>query len=228
MKLVLATHNRDKVGEIRGILSGLDVSLLTLDDFPGAPVPAEDGETLEANALLKARAIRAFTGLSALADDTGLEVDALEGAPGVRAARFAGEGASYAQNRARLLEALAGVPEEKRTARFRCVIAVALGAAERERVARALAAAPDRDFGARIDPALGVDALVGEGAMGGRITTAESGSGGFGYDSVFYDPGAGRTLAQMTAAEKNARSHRYRALVEVRALLLELGLMEEA
>jgi XTP/dITP diphosphohydrolase len=129
MKLVLATHNRDKVGEIRGILSGLDVSLLTLDDFPGAPVPAEDGETLEANALLKARAIRAFTGLSALADDTGLEVDALEGAPGVRAARFAGEGASYAQNRARLLEALAGVPEEKRTARFRCVIAVALTSA---------------------------------------------------------------------------------------------------
>jgi len=228
MKLVLATHNRDKVGEIRGILSGLDVKLLTLDDFPGAPVPAEDGETLEANALLKARAIRAFTGLTALADDTGLEVDALDGAPGVRAARFAGEGASYAQNRARLLEALADVPEARRSARFRCVIAVALGEAERERVARALAARPRRDFGARVDPALGVDALVGEGLLAGSITTEEIGAGGFGYDCVFYDPTAGRTLAQMTAAEKNARSHRYRALVEVRAFLLELGLAEEA
>lgn len=228
MKLVLATHNRDKVSEIRGILSGLDVTLLTLDDFPGAPVPAEDGDTLEANALLKARAIRNFAGLTALADDTGLEVDALDGAPGVRAARFAGEGATYAQNRARLLEALAGTPDEERSARFRCVIAVALGDAARARVSRALAARPQRDFGARIDPALGVDALVGEGVMDGRITTDEHGTGGFGYDPVFYDPVAGRTLAQMTAAEKNARSHRYRALVEVRALLVELGLVEEA
>jgi len=227
MELVLATHNRDKAREIQKILSGLDVRLHTLDAFPGAPVPAEDGDTLEANALAKARAIRAFTGLTALSDDTGLEVDALDGAPGVHAARFAGENATYAQNRARLIEAMAGVPEEARGACFRCVVALALDPAARARADRALAERPHRHFRARLDRERGVDALVGEGVFWGRITASEAGERGFGYDSLFYDPEAGRTLAQMTDAEKNARSHRYRALVEVRALLLELGLARE-
>jgi XTP/dITP diphosphohydrolase len=212
MKIVLATHNSDKVGEIRAILDGLDVTLLTLDDFPGAPETKEDAGTLEGNALKKAREVRAFTGLSALADDTGLEVDALDGAPGVYSARFASPTASYEENRDHLLERLRGVPSERRGARFLTVMALALSPADSARLAHA-----SRES----------DALVTEGILPGSITVEPRGSGGFGYDPVFYHPAAGRTLAEMSAGEKNRSSHRYRALVEMRALLLREGLAVE-
>jgi len=213
MKLVLATHNRDKAEEIQSILDGLDVRLLTLDQFPGAPETVEDAGSLEGNALKKAREIRAFTGLSALADDTGLEVDALDGAPGVYSARFASERASYKENRDYLLERLAGVPEPERSARFRTVMALALSPQDAARLSRS-----PRD----------TDALTSEGILPGSITTEPRGEGGFGYDPVFYHPGAGRTLSEMTAQEKNQSSHRYRALVEMRALIVREGLAGEA
>jgi len=213
MKLVLATHNRDKAEEIHAILDGLDVRLLTLDHFPGAPETVEDAGTLEGNALKKAREIRAFTGLSALADDTGLEVDALDGAPGVYSARFASPDASYEENRDHLLERLEGVPAEERGARFRTVMALALSPDDAAHLSRS-----PRD----------TDALTSEGVLPGSITTEPRGSGGFGYDPVFHHPGAGRTLSEMTADEKNRSSHRYRALVEMRALLVREGLASEA
>ena len=124
-EIVFATRNRDKVKEIEAIMSGLDVSFIGLDRFGNAPDVVEDKDTLEGNALKKARAIRDFTGMCSLADDTGLEVDALGGAPGVYSARYAGENVDYQTNNEKLLRELAGVEDEKRTARFRCVMALA-------------------------------------------------------------------------------------------------------
>lgn len=212
MKIVLATHNRDKATEIHAILDGLDITLLTLDAFPDAPETVEDAGTLEGNALKKAREVRAFTGVSALADDTGLEVDALDGAPGVYSARFASQTATYEENRDHLLERLEGVPGPERGARFRTVMALALAPGDAQRMSHS-----PRD----------TDALTSEGILPGRITTEPRGVGGFGYDPVFYHPVAGKTLSEMTAEEKNRSSHRYRALVEMRALLLREGLAGE-
>jgi XTP/dITP diphosphohydrolase len=225
VRLVLATHNRDKVREIRDILGGLDVELLSVDEFDGVPEPVEDGETLEANALKKAREIRDFTMTSALADDTGLEVDALDGAPGVYSARYARIGASYQENCEKMLAELDGVPAGERGARFRTVVAVALSEEDEEGLARLLADHPEKRDALPGDAA--VDALVAEGMIEGEITTAPRGESGFGYDPLFFDPMRGCTLAEMTAAEKNSTSHRYRALVEMRELLLRLGLVEE-
>jgi XTP/dITP diphosphohydrolase len=209
VKLVLATHNRDKAREILHMLAGLDVEVVTLDDYPEFPATIEDGDTLEANALKKAREVRSHTGFSALADDTGLEVAALGGAPGVYSARFAGEGATYADNCAKLLREMAAVAPGKRGARFRTVMALAL--------------APD--VAARMkQPA---DHLVTDGALLGEIAALSRGTHGFGYDPVFVDTASQRTLAEMTLAEKNRTSHRYRALVEMRELLLRLGLAGE-
>lgn len=214
MKIVLATHNRDKAREIESILAGLDVEILTVDDFDGVPDPVEDGETLEANAVKKARAIRDATGVSALADDTGLEVDALGGAPGVHSARFASttdDNASYDANCAKLLREMEGVPGSERGARFRTVAAVALTAADAAQIAGQ-------------EP---VDVLLGEGMLPGEIATGRRGEGGFGYDPLFIDTARGRTLAEMTPEEKNRVSHRYRAVVEIREMLLRLGLAKE-
>jgi XTP/dITP diphosphohydrolase len=229
MKIVLATHNRDKVREIRSMLRGMDVEVLTVDDFPGVPDPVEDGDTLEANALKKAREIRDHTGVSALADDTGLEVDALGGAPGVESARFASvtdANASYDANCEKLLRELNGVPEEKRGARFRTAMALALTADERERLHAALDARPHRreELGSTGDAP---DILIAEGIIEGTITPERRGDGGFGYDPVFYEPRRQKTLAEMTAEEKNQTSHRYRALVEMRELILRLELARE-
>lgn len=210
MKIVLATRNRDKVAEITQILAGLDVALVTLDDYPDAPVTVEDGSTLDENALKKAREIRDHTGETAMADDTGLEVDALDGAPGIYAARYAGEDATYADNVNKLVTSLDGVPREERGAKFRCVIAIALSPAHASRL------------GAN------TEALVAEGILPGEIATAPRGQGGFGYDPVFIDPRAGKSLAEMTSEEKNTTSHRYRALVEMRELLLREGLASES
>ncbi len=190
--LVIATFNRHKLEEISAILPGLRAVLKALSDFPGASPAVEDGLTLEENAVKKALQAARFTGLPALADDTGLEVDALGGAPGVRSARYAGESADGAANNALLLSALAGVPAERRSARFACVTALAL-------------------------PGGGVK--TSRGTLEGRIAEAPRGENGFGYDPLFLVGSGPRTLAEMSAAEKNALSHRAAAL---RGLLPDL------
>jgi XTP/dITP diphosphohydrolase len=184
LDFVLATFNRDKARELRALLAAPGRRLLDLGAFPGASVPAETGTTLLENARLKARAAARHTGRAAIADDTGLEVDALDGAPGHRAARFAGPGAGDAENRALLLERLKGVPAAGRSARFRTVC---------------VACFPDGSE------------CVGEGVLEGAITEAPRGTGGFGYDPVFEVAALGRTLAELDEAGKNAVSHRARA-----------------
>ena len=182
MRLVLATRNPGKVAELDARLDGLGAELVTADALSAPPVE-EDADTLRGNAEKKARALHAHAGLPALADDTGLEVDALDGAPGVRSARFAGEDADDEANRRHLLAEIAGAPG--RTARFRTVLAYA------------------DDDGVRYF----------EGVCEGLIATEESGAGGFGYDSLFRPvDGDGRTFAEMSTDEKNAMSHRGRAL----------------
>ena len=189
MKLVLATANPDKTRELAALLEGFEV----VPRPAGVPDVDETEDTLEGNARLKAVAVMQATGEPAVADDTGLEVDALGGRPGVYAARYAGPGASYADNVAKLLEELAGVAAPARTARFRTV---------------AVARFPDGRE------------IVAEGWVRGTIADAPAGHGGFGYDSVFVPAGGdGRTFAQMTQAEKAAVSHRGRAL---RALAAQL------
>ncbi len=188
-RVVLATRNAGKVAELRRILGPAGLAILGLDAFPEAGDVEETGATFEGNALQKARAAARATGLPALADDSGLEVDALGGEPGVRSARYAGEPRSDARNNARLLEVLAAVPEEKRTAAFCCVAAAAL---------------PDGR------------AVWAEGRWAGRIVLAPRGTSGFGYDPLFIDPETGLTAAELAPEVKDARSHRGRAF---RALL---------
>lgn len=181
-RLVVATGNADKLAEIRALLDHLDVEVVAMSDL-GVPSPPEDGDTFEANALIKARACVAATGLPAVADDSGLEVDALGGEPGVYSARYAGEDADDAANNAKLVAALDGVPADRRTARF--VSAVAIVTADgREHVVR--------------------------GTMEGRILEQPAGEHGFGYDPYFVSDAAGdgRTNAQLSPDEKNALSHR--------------------
>ncbi len=190
IELVCASANPDKVVEIAALLEGVAV---LLPRPPEVPDVVEDADTLEGNARLKAAAICAASGRPAVADDTGLEVDALGGAPGVYAARYAGEGVTYADNRKKLLAELAGVPERDRTARFRTV---------------AMVVHPN-----------GSETVV-EGVCEGLITLTERGARGFGYDAVFAPrDGEGRTFAEMSDAEKNAISHRGRAFVALAAAL---------
>jgi XTP/dITP diphosphohydrolase len=223
MKIVLATRNRDKTREITAMLAGLEVEVLALDAFPGAPETVEDGTTLEANAWKKAREARAHTGLSALADDTGLEVDALDGAPGVFAARYAGENATYDDNCRKLIEAMKSTPTERRGARFRTVMALALVPADVARLADTVA----RNAEVAAHFTQDTDGLLSEGLLNGVIAPHARGSRGFGYDPVFVDGASGRTLAEMTLEEKNATSHRYRALLEMREMLLRYRLVRE-
>ncbi|MGH9038616.1 MAG: RdgB/HAM1 family non-canonical purine NTP pyrophosphatase [Acidimicrobiia bacterium] len=193
---VLASANPDKVAEIKAILAPAGVDLLPRP--PEVPDVEETGETLLDNARHKATALVAATGRAAVADDTGLAVDALGGAPGVHSSRYAGLGVTYADNVAKLLEALAGVPEGQRTARFETVV---------------LARFPD-----------GSD-LVATGAVEGHIAVKPQGEGGFGYDPVFVPTeGDGRTFAEMSPDEKHALSHRGRAFREfARRLQSEVG-----
>ncbi|PHX89919.1 MAG: non-canonical purine NTP pyrophosphatase [Nitrospirae bacterium] len=194
-ELVLATRNRHKVEELVALLGGLGIRIRTLDEFPHAPEVVEDGITCEANAVKKARAIAEFTGLPAVADDTGLEVDALGGRPGVYAARYAGEGATYEDNCQKLLQELAGVPRERRTARFLTVAAIALPSDE---------------------------VKVAQGLLDGVIAEEASGTLGFGYDSLFFVPELGKTLAQLSADHKNRISHRAKAFIQAKDLLQEM------
>jgi XTP/dITP diphosphohydrolase len=190
--LVLATANAGKVRELRTLLADLDIPLRTLADFPGAPSVAETAPTYLGNARAKAHAVASFCGLPALADDSGLEVDALGGAPGVRSARFAADALGETGDRANtalLLRRLEGVADARRTARFRCVVVVA------------------RADGAE---------LTADGLCEGRIARAPSGDAGFGYDPVFVYPPLGRTFAELTSDEKDRVSHRARAIAQLK------------
>lgn len=193
--LVLATHNRDKGREIARLLEDLPLVVRGLWEWPNHRPVEETGETLEANARLKAEEAAAFTGHWALADDTGLLVDALHGAPGVYSARFSGPGATYASNRRHLLDQLRDVPAGLRQARFETVIAVAR---------------------------FGHDTQTVTGRVEGEILPEERGEGGFGYDAVFYHAPSRRSLAELTLEEKNAISHRGRAVVLAKALLRQM------
>jgi XTP/dITP diphosphohydrolase len=201
LQFVLATANPDKIVEMRHALDGLGVEILTRDDFPHIPAIIEDGATLEQNALKKARTVCAATGIRAIADDTGLEVPALGGAPGVHSSRYGGPGATYADNVAKLLRALEGAPAAERAARFRCVIAM-------------------------VEP-IGAE-LVVEGICEGVITTEARGKGGFGYDPVFLIPSLGKTFAELTLAEKDEISHRGQAMAHMRRLIRERFLLGES
>lgn len=191
MRLVLASANPDKAAEMTALLAASGFELVPRPE--GVPDVDETGATLEENARLKAQALVAATGDAAVADDTGLEVDALGGAPGVYSARYAGENATYADNVAHLLHALEGTPLEDRRARFRTVAMVRF---------------PDETE------------VSADGVVEGRIATSPRGTSGFGYDAVFVpDEGDGRTFAEMNPAEKNAVSHRGRAFRALAAAL---------
>jgi len=196
VKVVLATRNRGKLREIAPLLDGLGLELCTIDDVAPTAELREDADTFEENALAKARQAAAATGLPAVADDSGLEVDALAGAPGVRSARYAGPGADDARNNAKLLEALRDVPAGARGARFRCVAAF-------------------------VDPARGRE-VARAGVCEGEILGAPRGEGGFGYDPLFLLPGRGVTMAELPLDEKNRLSHRAAAFRALAAALAEL------
>lgn len=192
--LVLASRNRHKCDELRELLAGLPIDVRLLGDYPDASDVLEDGETFAANAIKKAQSAAAFTGEWSLADDSGLVVDALDGAPGVYSARFAGEPSNDARNNQELLRRLADVPAAQRTARFKAVIALAGPHGELDLV---------------------------EGTAEGLVLEEPRGTGGFGYDPLFLFPDLGRTMAELSPAEKNALSHRGKAMAELRSRLVE-------
>ena len=191
--LLVATRNRDKLREIRAALAALDLELIGADEIEGLPKIVEDAGTLEGNAAKKAMTLFELTGIPTIADDTGLEVQALDGAPGVYSGRYSGPGATYADNVRKLLQEMRGVPEGQRQARFRTVIAFASDA--------------------------GLQTV--EGVCDGEITTAPRGDGNFGYDPVFYVPEVGKTMAEMSLEEKNRISHRGRGLQKLTKILQE-------
>jgi XTP/dITP diphosphohydrolase len=201
--LVVATHNRGKLDELRALLADIGVQVVQISDVSRKDVTVvEDGETFEANAIKKAKAIAAHTMMLTLADDSGLEVDALGGAPGVRSARFAGERATDAENNAALLAALdalqadeLGARSADYKARFRCVLAL-------------------------VDPFFkDGEPVVVEGACEGKITRTPRGSGGFGYDPLFLVDGTDKTMAELPEAEKNRISHRARAFEKLKLVI---------
>ncbi len=191
-ELVLATRNPDKGRELAALLGGLGIHIRTLAEFSAVPEVEEDGETCEANAIKKAREVARSTGLPSVADDTGLEVDALGGRPGVFAARYAGEHATDEDNCRKLLIELQGVPNGARHARFLTVAAIAFP---------------------------GGDIHVTQGSLEGVIAEHPIGDRGFGYDPVFLVPEYGKSLAQLTIEEKNCISHRAKAFAQMRAWL---------
>jgi len=193
-QLILATNNKDKIFEISKILEGLDIEILNAGDFDDFPDVEETGKTLMENAALKVKSVCQRYRLPCLADDTGLEVDYLNGEPGVMSARFAGEGCSYADNNKKLLKLLEGVPSEKRSARFKTIIAFSNSVGEIHTV---------------------------EGVLEGAIGTEQKGDYGFGYDPVFIVADRGIRLAEMPPEEKNRISHRGRALEKIRPIILK-------
>ncbi|HYL40294.1 MAG TPA: non-canonical purine NTP pyrophosphatase [Candidatus Binatus sp.] len=203
-RVVVATHSAHKLRELRELLAVPDLELVSLDDLGIAGEPVEDGATFEANARIKARFAARTSGLPALADDSGIEVEALGGRPGIHTRRFAGPTATDAENNAKLLAALAGLPPERRGARYVCVLVVAV---------------PD----SRVQGGLRLKRR--RGTCDGRIATRPRGSGGFGYDPIFEpaaEPPGGRTFGQYSAAEKHAISHRAQAARRMRPVLVGL------
>ncbi|NKB81071.1 MAG: XTP/dITP diphosphatase [Nitrospirales bacterium] len=190
--VVLATGNPHKRQELLALLGDVGYRIRTMDEFSSLPEIIEDGETCEANAIKKATILARHTGLLALADDTGLEVDALNGRPGVYAARYAGEQATYEDNCQKLLQELDGIPREKRTARFRTVMAL-------------------------VEPSLQIEVV--EGILEGLIVETSRGTQGFGYDPVFWVPNLDCTLAELTVEQKNRISHRAQALEKAKTIL---------
>ena len=191
MKIVIATHNKDKFKELYHGLSSLNVDLVSLYDFPEIKEIVEDGETLKDNALIKARAVHKITSLPAISDDTGLEVDALAGAPGVFTARYAGENCSYLDNVNKMLKEMYNIPENKRGATFKTVMAYVDDNVE----------------------------LTSEGIVQGTVTRTKKGVAGFGYDPIFYVPDLEKTFAEMKIEEKNLVSHRSKAIKALKANL---------
>lgn len=192
MHLVIATRNKGKILEINALLAGLVETISSAGDYAGFPETVEDGATFAENALKKAREAAHYTGRPALADDSGLVVDALNGRPGVFSARFAGDDANDGANNARLLEECRDVPDALRQAAFVCVLAFVT---------------PD-----------GVEQLF-SGTVTGRILTEPRGEGGFGYDPLFLVDGFERSMAELGLAEKNSVSHRARAFMKFRDYL---------
>ena len=194
MKIVLATHNHDKEIELQHSLRGLGVEICSLSEYPDIGDIEETGTTLLENSLLKAHTVYDRTGLPAIADDTGLEVDALDGAPGVYSARFSGVNATYEDNVKKLLSVMEDIPDDMRSARFRTVISF-------------------------VD---GIQELWTEGFIEGKITENSRGNMGFGYDPVFYIPRLEKTFAELSTAEKNKISHRGLALQKLRKILINV------
>ncbi|MBN1779636.1 RdgB/HAM1 family non-canonical purine NTP pyrophosphatase [bacterium] len=194
-KLILATRNSDKIIEIQSIMKLDHSELAGIGNFPQAPDVVEDGQTLRENALKKARSAFLATGLPSVADDSGLEVDALDGAPGVHSSRFAGEHVTYADNNAKLLSLMQGVPESRRTARFRCV-ACYVDKTHEEYV---------------------------EGVCEGVILEELRGNQGFGYDPLFFIPRLGKTLAELSVEAKSTLSHRGEAFRRMGEMLKRMG-----
>ena len=192
MRLLVATRNQGKVVELAEMLGDLQISWLSLADIGPSDDVAETGSTFEANAILKAKEYAAQSGLLTLADDSGLEVDALDGRPGVHTARYGGPGLTPSQRYRALLEELEDVPQGERGARFRCVVALAK---------------PEGVVG------------TAHGVCEGTIAMEPAGDGGFGYDPVFFIPDWGKTMAQLPATEKHRISHRGRALAAITPLL---------
>ncbi|AXF55823.1 XTP/dITP diphosphatase [Salicibibacter kimchii] len=194
--IVLATKNEGKRKELEALLAGA-ATVYSLRDYPDCPEIEETGETFVANARIKADFVAAYTGLPALADDSGLAVDALDGSPGVYSARFAGEEKNDEKNNEKLLRSLEGVPREKRTARFICALVYKNPNGE---------------------------AIEVEGTCDGEITSAPKGTNGFGYDPLMYLPHMQKTLAELPSKEKNSISHRSKALQKMKAEWGELGM----
>ena len=189
--MILATHNTYKQEEMNALLESLGINIIGLNEYPQIGDIEETGTSLIENSFIKARAVYELTGLPSLADDTGLEVDALDGAPGVYSARYAGKDASFLDNIEKLLRNLEGVSELNRTARFRTVVTSVDGSRE----------------------------LHSEGIVEGIITANPKGSDGFGYDPIFLPRGSQSTFSEMTQMEKNKISHRAKALIKMKKLL---------
>jgi XTP/dITP diphosphohydrolase len=193
--VVIASRNQGKIAEFHELLQDLDIDVLSLTDFPGLPEVSETGTTFQENALLKARAAAAATGLVAVADDSGLEVDYLGGAPGIYSSRYAGHDHDDAANNKKLLDALDGVPANRRIARFRCLIAITTPYGEE---------------------------YLSEGVCEGQIATEPRGCAGFGYDPLFLALSLGLTFAELGTDVKNRISHRARAMTNAKEILIDL------
>ena len=205
-RILVATRSRHKLGELRALLRPARATLVSLDDVGIAEEADETGATFAANAALKARFYARLSGLPTLADDSGLEVDALGGGPGVRTRRYAGEDATDEQNNAKLLDALAGLPASRRGARYRCALALALPA--------------------QAGPRGGLPVAHARGTFSGRIAVAARGANGFGYDPIFEpasEPPGGATVGEWSPERKQAVSHRARAARRMAPILERLG-----